>query len=570
MKSMLFTALTSLLLAATAQAEGQRVLVVMKSPQTFRAYDYAYKARGQFALKSFNLNLGTQGSLSAVDAKVVDSFSNINTLVMSVDNAAEVEKLKSNPDVAMVENEVFHPAPRPYRDYSFGADIMGRRKPGKPGKPGKPVVTPPVFTFNPTDKTPWGILAVKAPQAWGSSNQGAGARVLILDTGIDKDHPSLKANFETGKDFVNDQNTPYEFADSVGHGTHVAGTIAGVMDSSGFTGVAPQAKVLAGRVCSEQGCSNISIAAGINWGIQQKVDVISMSLGGMMSTPAERVAIQKADQAGITVVAAAGNDGDKCSAANCRVSYPAALPTVIAVGAIDSKLAKASFSQYGPELAVVAPGVEVVSSVPQGTGREAKVVVDNKSLKSTTFQGAREVKGVETNELVDAGLGKVEDFQKVKVAGKFALISRGEIAFGEKVKNAITAGAKGAIIYNNAPGLLHGALTQDGSTLDAAVFMIEQDAGLAIAKALAAGQAVPVSVSIEATDYSPFDGTSMATPHVSGVVALMKAANKALKPAQVKSILKATATKLAGSNTNNELGSGLVDADLAVQKSLNP
>lgn len=570
MKSMLFTALTSLLLAATAQAEGQRVLVVMKSPQTFKTYDYAYKARGQFALKSFNLNLGSQGSLSAVDAKVVDSFSNINTLVMSVDNAAELEKLKSNPDVAMVEAEVMHPAPRPYRDYSFGADIMGRRKPGKPSTPGKPVVTPPVFTFNPTDKTPWGILAVKAPQAWGASNQGAGARVLILDTGIDKDHPSLKANFETGKDFVNDNNTPYEFADSVGHGSHVAGTIAGVMDSTGFTGVAPQAKILAGRVCSTEGCSNISIAAGINWGIQQKVDVISMSLGGAMSTPAERSAIQKADQAGITVVAAAGNDGDKCSAANCRVSYPAALPTVIAVGAIDSKLAKASFSQYGPELAVVAPGVEVVSSVPQGSGREAKVVVDNKTLKSTTFQGAREVKGIETNDLVDAGLGKVDDFKKVNVAGKFALISRGEIAFGEKVKNAITAGAKGAIIYNNAPGLLHGALTQDGSTLDAAVFMIEQDAGVAIAKSLSAGQAVSVSVSIEATDYSPFDGTSMATPHVSGVVALMKAANKALKPAQVKSILKATATKLAGSNTNNELGSGLVDADLAVQKSLNP
>ena len=155
--------------------------------------------------------------------------------------------------------------------------------------------------------------------------------------------------FRSGQDFTG-ASTGADFTDHVGHGTHCSGTIAGVMDSNGFTGVAPKAKILMGRVCSEEGCSSVAIAQGINWGITQKVDVISMSLGGAWSTPGERDAIAKADKAGLTVVAATGNDGTN------KVSYPAALPTVIAVGAIDRNLNKADFSQYGPEVAVTEIG----------------------------------------------------------------------------------------------------------------------------------------------------------------------------------------------------------------------
>ncbi|MBV2168695.1 MAG: S8 family serine peptidase, partial [Bdellovibrio sp.] len=264
-------------------------------------------------------------------------------------------------------------------------------------------------------------------------------------------------------------------------------------------------------------------------------------------------------------VAASGNSGTP------KVSYPAALPTVIAVGAIDINLQKAQFSQWGPELAVVAPGVAVVSSVPQGTGRESSVeiTVGTKAGKvaSSTFQGAREVLTPETNELVAVGLGKAEEFAKVNVKGKYALISRGEIKFSEKVDNAIKAGATGVVIYNNAPGLIQGALTEDGSVLPVAVFMIEQTVGQQIVSQMAAGQAVKATLQTVATNYAAFDGTSMATPHVSGVVALMKAANKALTGAQVKAILKQTAQAL-GPNTANEYGSGLVNAEAAVNAAL--
>ncbi|MFN9068572.1 MAG: PA domain-containing protein, partial [Bdellovibrionales bacterium] len=153
-----------------------------------------------------------------------------------------------------------------------------------------------------------------------------------------------------------------------------------------------------------------------------------------------------------------------------KVSYPAALPGVIAVGATDINNQKASFSQFGPELSIVAPGVDVISTVPQGTGLdpEVRLAVGGQNfqlVKSTTFQGSFAPVRPMINELVFAGLGRPEDFQKVDISGKFALVVRGEIKFAEKAVNAIRAGAAGLVVFNNAPGLIRGSLTEDESTL---------------------------------------------------------------------------------------------------------
>ncbi len=546
-KLQILVAFISLVLTSGAFA-GQRYLVVLKSTQSFKTANTAFSHKSDIGLRGFGL--GTSfGQFAKVDAKLVDSLDNLNTLVINTE-ASEVEKLKNNSDVAFIEKEIFHPAPKPMKGFvSFSKNN-----------------TQNYSSASSALTQPWGIAAVKAPEAWkASGNKGLGARVLVLDTGIDAEHPSLKANFEKGHDFTGESDGS-DFTDKVGHGTHVSGTIAGVQMASGFSGVAPEAKLLMGRVCSEQGCSNIAIAQGINWGIQEKVDVISMSLGGMWSTPAEKSAVAAADAAGVTIVAASGNSG------TATVSYPAALPTVIAVGAINAKLEKADFSQYGPELAIVAPGVDVVSSVPQGAGRESEVTVtvngQPAKVISTTFQGAKELDKAVDVELVDGGMGKPEDFVGKDFTGKYVLVSRGEITFGEKVGNALKAHAAGVIIYNNAPGLIHGALTQDGSTMDIAVVMIEQSAGQSLKTELTAGHQVLASIVTLRTDYASFDGTSMATPHVAGVAALVKAANKNLKPSEVKEIFKKTAQTLGGTNTKNELGSGLINAEAAVSAAL--
>lgn len=526
--------------AMASVAAKNRYLVIYKSQQ------------GHMAMESFMQNeTGRAYGLKS-------SLKNINGMVIQTPNQKVIDQLRNHPEVAVVEAEFFTPSPKPTNGYKIST--VSEDAPVE-----APVVTPASPVYQAGEKTPWGILTVKAPEAWDLSDAGSKARVLVLDTGIDKDHPALKDNFEMGRNFFESDTgpNPEDYLDQEGHGTHCAGTIAGAYNTAtGFTGVAPKAKILMGRVCGDLGCSNIAVAQGINWGIQQKVDVISMSLGGPMTSSAERMAVQNAEKAGVVVVAASGNDG------TAKVSYPAALPTAVAVGAISSDLKKTSFSQWGPELDIVAPGASVLSSIPRGSGRDSVVDIVTAAGKirvnSSAFGGTKEVTVPRLGQLVPAGLGKPEDFAKVDVKGKFALISRGEIRFSEKVANAIAAQASGVVIYNNAAGLMQGSLTEDGSELDIAVAMIEQTEGLKLMDLITKGEAVSAELSTVRSDYAQFDGTSMATPHVAGVVALIKSANKKLTPAQVRTILATTAMPL-GPNTANEYGKGLVQADKAVQ-----
>ena len=524
-------------------------------------YMITFKSAQGFSAMSDYLNLEN----SNVGFKVQRSLKNLNVIIVKANSAEVLAGLKNHPEVASIEAEVFYPSPKPI--YGFKPARMIQTQAVKP-QSWNAVVAPqggetPILSAGP--KTPWGILAVQAGAAWAESSAGANARVLVLDTGIDEGHQDIKANFEKGKNFSEDDSgviDPLDYKDHEGHGTHTSGTIAASYnEATGFTGVAPKAKLLMGRVCAKIGCSNIAVSEGIDWGIQEKVDVISMSLGGPFGSPAEQQAVQNAENAGVVIVAASGNGG------NNAVSFPAAFPTVVAVGAIDSTLKKTSFSQYGPELAVVAPGAAVVSTVPRGSGRESHVNLSIAGVKhaalSSAFSGTKLVPTPIENTLVFAGLGKPEDFAKINVQGKFALVSRGEIKFADKIKNAMDSKAVGIVIFNNAPGLMQGAVTQDGTEIDFPVVMIEQTEGQALVTALTNGSVASAEISTVAADYAMFDGTSMATPHVAGVVALIRSANKKLTPAQVKALLKSTATPL-GPNTANEYGAGLVQADKAV------
>jgi subtilisin family serine protease len=190
-------------------------------------------------------------------------------------------------------------------------------------------------------------------------------------------------------------------------------------------------------------------------------------------------------------------------------------------------------------------------------------------VTSSSFVGALEsFEPVEGN-LVTAGLGRPEDFVSTKVfENRIVLIQRGEIPFADKVKNAIKAKAKAVLIYNNTSGLLSGALTQDGSTLPITAAMIEQNVGEDLARKIDILQKpVKASLKIAKTDYAAFQGTSMATPHVSGVVALILSANPKLNTKQVRDLLKSTAFKLESCNNNeNQCGAGLVNSLAAVKK----
>lgn len=508
----------------------KRYMVTFKSDSTFHEVAQSFKGGVNF------MSSHTAQTLSH-NTTSVDVLENVKALVIEADSTG-LAQLENTSGIERIEEEKFFPAPKPLGTFSK--------------------VPHSLRTFS-SMETPWGIDAVKAPQAW-NVTKGDGIKVAVIDTGIDEAHPAISSRFVKGVSFMGGPQTDY--GDEIGHGTHVAGTVLADGMAGGLVGVAPEATLYSAKVCGNLGCSTVAIAQAVDWAVSNGVKVVNMSLGGPFMTFAERRAYDAAEAAGVMIVAASGNNGV------AQVAFPAAYITTLAVGALNPDLTKADFSQWGPELDIVGPGVEVVSAVPRGTGRVSEVEVDfgngYEVLKSNSFQGSASIK-VNGMSLVYAGLGKPEDFTGKDLNGKVALIARGEILFAEKAQNAVKAGAAGVVIFNNAPGLIQGAITDDGSELPVPVVMIEQTAGERIRDLLAQGQTVATTMGVVPSDFASFQGTSMASPHVAGVAALVRAANPSLTPAQVRAILKETATPLFP-NDANEMGSGLVDAEKAVQK----
>lgn len=206
----------------------------------------------------------------------------------------------------------------------------------------------------PAQIIPWGIATVKAPAAW-SISKGTTVKVAIMDTGIDLTHPDLQSNIKGG---INTIKPAKSANDDNGHGTHVAGIVAAVNNTIGVVGVAPEVHLYAVKVLNAAGSGWLSdIIEGFQWCIDNQIKVINMSFGSDGTNSSEQEAVTQAYNAGITLVAAAGNDGYANS-----VDYPGAYPEVIAVSAIDANLKLASFSSYGPEVDITAPGVQIYST----------------------------------------------------------------------------------------------------------------------------------------------------------------------------------------------------------------
>lgn len=489
---------------------------------------------------SFSRTHNARGTWSQpLPGTIEKSLPQLKTFIINSPNPTELEKLKSSPGVAYVEKEYFHaPPPRVLEgDQLLNTDVVS------PG-------------------TPWGVLAVKAPQAWEKSQKGEGVRVLVLDSGMNASHPALAPNFEKGRNFTSDGGVN-DFHDRTGHGTHVGGTIAAVEDDSGFSGVAPKAKLLAAKVCEDSGCSNIAVIEGISWGISQGVDVMNLSLGSAGGSPAESAALVRANQAGITVVAATGNYGIN------EVYFPAASPTVIAVGAVGRSLKHAVFSQYGPEVAVVAPGIQIASTIPVGSGRHSTIhfAENAEPLPASHLRGTATPYQALSKAIVDCGAGAAADFAGKDVTDKHVLITLSSTPIADLIRNAMHAGARSVIVANNQPGTIDTRLFDRDNVLFAVGFFVEQSVAAKIRAIISEAPKTLFSLQSQPTSYKETFGTSMASPHVAGVAALVKAANKSLKPEQVKSLLMKTATAL-GPNEDNRYGAGLVNAEAAVSAAL--
>ncbi len=198
-----------------------------------------------------------------------------------------------------------------------------------------------------------------AADAWAVTTGAADVLIAVIDSGIDYRHEDLddgRVRTDIDWDFVNLDD---DAMDDNGHGTHVAGSIAAESNNgTGVTGLMWQASLVAYKVCDRSGsCATDAIAKAIRQAAHVDADIINMSLGGSCAqTIADAVNYAYFDR-GMVIVAAAGNEA-------AGVSYPAAFPPVIAVGAVDYNDRLAYFSNFGPEIDVVAPGVNVLSTIP--------------------------------------------------------------------------------------------------------------------------------------------------------------------------------------------------------------
>lgn len=244
-----------------------------------------------------------------------------------------------------------------------------------------------VVPNDPQFPTQWGLTKINAPAAWDISTGSPSVVVGIVDSGCDLDHPELAPLLVNGFDMVDLGVNPTppagfrfegDFAgrdaipeDEVGHGTHVAGTIAALSNNGvQVAGVGWQTKIMPVKALTRmvrisdgqvRGVgSSADVAAAVRWAADNGAHVINMSLGADAPTTVESSAVAYAIGKGVVVVAAMGNNGTS------NPSYPAAYPGVVAVGAIDSADKRASFSQTGAHISLAAPGVGILSTYLAG------------------------------------------------------------------------------------------------------------------------------------------------------------------------------------------------------------
>jgi subtilisin family serine protease len=475
----------------------------------------------------------------------------------------EYALLRWDPDVKYIEPDVMR---RPFGVTALTTEAPPSTPAGSAGEytPGIDLV-----------KAPWvwdqnrnGTLDKQEPDLPTQEPYGEGIKVCVLDTGIDPNHPELRDAIDGRHDIVDgDEDPSDQDANGVwgeGHGTHVAGTIAAQlgsggsvspnMDEKGVAGVAPGARLLIARVLNTQGMAWASdIIKGLEWCQQQGAQIASLSLGGGSDSRQEREAFQKAADNGMLVIAAAGNSGGP-------LDFPAAYRSVLAVGAVDQSMRRAPFSAHGFSLSLMAPGVDVLSTVIQGQGTMSELEVGDIPYESRPVFLAPA--GKISGRLVDCGVGdSIGSCQTGSCDGFVAYVDRSlSVPLQIQLANVMRQGA-GAVIFGDMPheGMPASLTIGRRGNWVPAIVVSDETAG-----AMRKMMGFNTHVRLHATDYALSSGTSMAAPHVAGVAAIVWSKRPTLSSTQVRALLESTAKDLGPDGKDYDYGYGLVQANAAI------
>ncbi|MBE0367143.1 S8 family serine peptidase [Pseudoalteromonas aurantia] len=401
--------------------------------------------------------------------------------------------------------------------------------------------------FSSTQISPYGIGQVQANLV--SDANADQVKVCVIDSGYDLGHPDLPQN-ATG---FADAAVGLWYKDGSGHGTHVAGSIAAINNSVGVIGVLPSDKVgiHAVRVFDDEGKQGLNsrIGRAVDNCVEHGANVINMSLGGASKSQYLEERLNAAYDQGVLIIAAAGNGGD------ATLSYPASYDSVVSVANIDKDRNKNDSSQFNAQVEISGPGTDVLSTVPRGTGIVAGVTVQG----AGAFEAAgmtHSVEGKLSAELADCG----QALTTCTAPAKICLIERGGATFAKKAQNCEAGGGVAALVYNNAAGSFGGTLGDANHGVTIPVLALTQVTGNSLKTHLSK----QVTAQLESiSDYDVKSGTSMASPHVAGVAALVWSNHSQCTNVEIRNALNATAIDLGDAGRDHLFGYGLVQAKAA-------
>jgi serine protease len=419
------------------------------------------------------------------------------------------------------------------------------------------------------ETTPWGQTFVGATQL--SDSLTGNRTVCIIDSGYDRSHNDLSGNNVTGTNNSGTGNW-YQPGANNAHGTHVAGTIAAIANNEGVVGVMPNqnANIHVIKVFNEAGWGySSSLVAAVDTCVSNGANVISMSLGGSQSSTTERNALTAHHNNGVLLIAAAGNAGDNTH------SYPASYDGVMSVAAVDNNKDHAAFSQFTNQVEISGPGEAILSTVSVGEGRLADITIGsssyfasgvvphNRLVPQGTSYGAAPVNASATGVLAECTVNGTS-FSCGNMSNKICLVQRVDnqgASYPEinAVKACKTAGASGVIVYSNTalPGLQNPFLVDANSEITIPTMSVSRATGLALKAQIGATTTVENQGS---KDYAYYNGTSMATPHVSGVATLVWSYHPSCTAKQVRAALLATADDLGVAGRDDKTGFGMINA----------
>lgn len=465
------------------------------------------------------------------------------------------------------------------RDDLIAATVPAQALKGLRSNPNVEFVEPDRIRRPDAQVIPYGIDMVQARDVWDADRNdvidvgaptGEGMLVCVIDSGIHAGHEDFQ-----NVDIVGGYPDGKWNYDHCGHGTHVAGTIDAAHNDLGVVGVSPGktslfiVKVFGNDVqtnCTWAFSSQLIDAA--NRCHDAGAKVINMSLGGDAPSRGEEMVFRSLQKRGVLSIAAAGNHGVPTTPTDA-LHYPAAYDSVVSVAAIDSNKALAGFSAKNDQTELAAPGVAVLSTYPLGPALPVTSGADSFPAIPMTNSFV----GVANAPLVDGGLCNTPlPAGDTSWQGRVVLCQRGGgVAFVAKAGNVFAGGGVAAVIYNNVAGALNGTLGTDLSIIPPIpVVGVTQASGVALQAHVGQPTTVDTRLPLNFNGYAFLSGTSMATPHVAGVAALIWSANPSWTNQQILEAMEVTAEDLGAPGYDTSFGWGLVQAKAALDELQNP